>query len=430
MTNSTRTLAIPLLAAALTTAGCGITNPYQTSSRPARTTATPATTTSPFTSEDPSDRPPGSHAPATKIPPAAAAAAEQTRRWRRRCHPPGRAPALRPAVHQLDLKHPRRSPARARLDLARPSARPSAPGRRELHPRHRPSAQHGRQRRHRRLDRPGPGPCRRQVGDRHQRDDHRPGRLQRPTPDRARHLRAAHTHPQRLDCHRMGSPDVISPRSLLAATGLVIAPDRARRAALYDRARARRAHRPHPTLTGSLGDAIGILQNNLRVLAAPFLLWLLKFPSQPPWPPHRRPPDPRADRRQRDPRRPRAWPLAHRAAAVRAAAATRMGGARGRDPRLARPPATITRTGAPARRPRRRHSCCCLPAPRASRHGAPRTGSRARQQAKPRTTQSVNPTRLWVPVVACATDFAPATAGSLQGRQLPSPHSARFRSAV
>jgi hypothetical protein len=74
MTNSTRTLAIPLLAAALAIAGCGITNPYQTSGRPARTTATPATTTSPFTSEDPSDRPPGSHAPVTKIPPAAAAA--------------------------------------------------------------------------------------------------------------------------------------------------------------------------------------------------------------------------------------------------------------------------------------------------------------------------------------------------------------------
>ena len=55
---STRALAIPLLAAALTVAGCGITNPYQTSGRPARTTATSATTTSPSTSEDPSDRPP------------------------------------------------------------------------------------------------------------------------------------------------------------------------------------------------------------------------------------------------------------------------------------------------------------------------------------------------------------------------------------
>jgi hypothetical protein len=36
--------------------------------------------------------------------------------------------------------------------------------------------------------------------------------------------------------------------------------------------------RPHPTLTGSLGDAAGILQNNARVLAAPFLLVLLGFP--------------------------------------------------------------------------------------------------------------------------------------------------------
>jgi hypothetical protein len=37
--------------------------------------------------------------------------------------------------------------------------------------------------------------------------------------------------------------------------------------------------RPHPTLTGSLGDAAGILQNNARVLAAPFLLVLLGFPQ-------------------------------------------------------------------------------------------------------------------------------------------------------
>ena len=37
--------------------------------------------------------------------------------------------------------------------------------------------------------------------------------------------------------------------------------------------------RPHPTLTGSLGDAAGILQNNARVLAAPFLLVVLDFPD-------------------------------------------------------------------------------------------------------------------------------------------------------
>ena len=34
---------------------------------------------------------------------------------------------------------------------------------------------------------------------------------------------------------------------------------------------------PHPTLTGSVGEAVSILQNNLRVLAAPYLLWLLGF---------------------------------------------------------------------------------------------------------------------------------------------------------
>jgi hypothetical protein len=37
--------------------------------------------------------------------------------------------------------------------------------------------------------------------------------------------------------------------------------------------------RPHPTLTGSVGDAAGILQNNARVLAAPFLLVLFDFPQ-------------------------------------------------------------------------------------------------------------------------------------------------------
>ncbi|MGH9062147.1 MAG: hypothetical protein ACRDZY_21950, partial [Acidimicrobiales bacterium] len=37
--------------------------------------------------------------------------------------------------------------------------------------------------------------------------------------------------------------------------------------------------RPHATLTGSLSDAAGILQNNARVLAAPFLLVVLDFPQ-------------------------------------------------------------------------------------------------------------------------------------------------------
>jgi len=77
----------------------------------------------------------------------------------------------------------------------------------------------------------------------------------------------------------MGSEDVISPRWLLAATGLVLALT-ALGVLLSSIAPALAGHtRPHPTLTGSLGEAIGILQNNLRVLAAPFLLWLLKFPA-------------------------------------------------------------------------------------------------------------------------------------------------------
>jgi len=40
--------------------------------------------------------------------------------------------------------------------------------------------------------------------------------------------------------------------------------------------------RPHPTLTGSLADALWILQNNARVLCVPFLLCLLGFPASRP----------------------------------------------------------------------------------------------------------------------------------------------------
>jgi hypothetical protein len=36
---------------------------------------------------------------------------------------------------------------------------------------------------------------------------------------------------------------------------------------------------PHPTLTGTVGEAAGILLNNLRALAAPFLLIILRFPA-------------------------------------------------------------------------------------------------------------------------------------------------------
>lgn len=50
--------------------------------------------------------------------------------------------------------------------------------------------------------------------------------------------------------------------------------------ALFDPALAGTT-RPHPTLTGSLGDAASILQNNARLLAAPFLLAGLGFQRTP-----------------------------------------------------------------------------------------------------------------------------------------------------
>ena len=37
--------------------------------------------------------------------------------------------------------------------------------------------------------------------------------------------------------------------------------------------------RPHPTLTGSIGDWLAILETNLRVLAVPFILAALRFPA-------------------------------------------------------------------------------------------------------------------------------------------------------
>jgi hypothetical protein len=37
--------------------------------------------------------------------------------------------------------------------------------------------------------------------------------------------------------------------------------------------------RPHPTLTGSLSDWLGILSTNLRALAVPFILAALRFPA-------------------------------------------------------------------------------------------------------------------------------------------------------
>jgi hypothetical protein len=76
----------------------------------------------------------------------------------------------------------------------------------------------------------------------------------------------------------MEPPDLTT-RQLPTAAGLVLGLT-ALGALLSTIAPALAGHtRPHPTLTGSLGDVTSILQNNLRVLAAPFLLCLLKFPG-------------------------------------------------------------------------------------------------------------------------------------------------------
>ena len=72
----------------------------------------------------------------------------------------------------------------------------------------------------------------------------------------------------------------------------------------------------------------------------------------------------------------------------------------------------------------------CWPPPPAWRPGAPPRRPAHRPRRDRGSTAFGDRVPWWVPVGAVATDSAPATAGSLQGRGLPSPHGARFRSAV
>ena len=71
----------------------------------------------------------------------------------------------------------------------------------------------------------------------------------------------------------------LAPRRLALAAGAVIALTALGALLSSIDPRLAGTTRPHATLTGNLGDALSILQNNARVLAAPFLLYLFRFPA-------------------------------------------------------------------------------------------------------------------------------------------------------
>ena len=231
--------------------------------------------------------------------------------------------------------------SRARGDLRRRGPRSGAPGRGELRPGHHSAGQPGRQHRHRRGYRAGPRVCGRLVGGRDPREHHRPGRLRRPAAHRSRHRRPARAHrhrmghqlmvPTKLSASPQMSHSAFSAGAVIGLTALGIG------LALADPALAGSRH-PHATLSGSLADAAGILENNARSLSVPFLLVLLDFAQS------------RIGRHAGDvivtsltaaehhPGRARAGPLARATAGLPAAAAIRMDSPGARGERLGRRP--------------------------------------------------------------------------------------------
>ena len=191
---------------------------------------------------------------------------------------------------------------------------------------------------------------------------------------------------------------------------------------------------PHPTLTGSLGDAVWVLQNNARVLAVPFLLVAFGFTQR------------RFGRRAGDviaaalvtastipvglelgrwgarlvpylPQLPLEWTAL--ALSVHAWVIARPGDITMRQlaPLAAivlalLAGAAVLETWATPHRP--------------GHHLVTATRSASRP-----TLSSVPSCRAWKPVlVACRPIVTDHAAGSLQGRTLPSPRCARFRSAA
>jgi hypothetical protein len=191
---------------------------------------------------------------------------------------------------------------------------------------------------------------------------------------------------------------------------------------------------PHPTLTGSLGDTVWVLQNNARVLAVPFLLVASRFPER------------RLGRRAGDLIVP----------ALVAASAIPVGVELGRwgsrlVPYLPQLPlewaalALSVHVWVVARRGR---VTIRQLAPRAAIVLALLAGAAAlevwgtphrpghqpitptRSDSGPRLS-SVPSRRVWRPeLAACRPIVTDHAAGSLQGRTLPSPRCARFRSAA
>ena len=327
----TRTTAAPRPSslAAVALAGCGITDPYthprgaQRHDDPARTHATTATSPIPASHR----RPTRPRRPRAASPPArhraGAATPRQALRLYTRLYVNWTATTI--GAHQRQLAAISQGTARAAaLQAAASYSRDT-----EL------KNSHVVEHRGDRVDRRRAGPGARPVGDRHQRAHHRQRRLHRPARRRARHLRPRHPHPPRLG-HRPMVTAKLNQRQHLA---------RRRRGGHRRDARRRPGRDPRPHDRGidaAAPDAhrqprrlLAILADNVRVLAAPFLLWLLGLPGPASAAAPATPLILARHRGERDPGRDRARPLAEPAHPVHAAAAARMGRADPRRQRLA-----------------------------------------------------------------------------------------------
>ena len=191
---------------------------------------------------------------------------------------------------------------------------------------------------------------------------------------------------------------------------------------------------PHPTLTGSLGDAVWVLQNNARVLAVPFLLVACGFPQR------------RLSRRAGD----LIVPALVTASAIPVGLELGRWGAR-LVPYLPQLPVEWAALALSAHAwvvARRGHATIRQLAPLAAIVLALLAGAAAlevwatphrpghhpitltRPASGPRLS-SLPSRRVWKPeLVACRPIVTDHAAGSLQGRTLPSPRCARFRSAA
>jgi len=231
-----------------------------------------------------------------------------------------------------------------------------------------------------------------------------------------------------MDCDRVVAADVNRAQLTAAGGGVVIALTAIGGALSGIDPALAAGSRPHPTLTGSVSDAIGIFANNLRVLAAPFICVALGFP------------DSRPGRHAGDllvlaitalsaipvgielarwntvllpyiPQLPVEW------LALSTAITTWLAARKGAVDRR-----TVTELAVLTASLLALAACLetwCVPHRAATVHAS-----------RPSLDTVREPVSLWMPGGCLATDLCAGTAGPLQGRKLPSPHPVRFRSAA